>query len=67
MQTTIEELCRDLPPQFAEFLRLTRDLHFAQEPDYGKYKQLFQDLMDQKGYRNDSIFDWVERGLLKWD
>jgi DNA-binding Xre family transcriptional regulator len=41
MQTTIEELCKDLPVQFADFLRFTRDLQFAQEPDYTKYKAMF--------------------------
>lgn len=29
MQTTIEELCRDIPPEFGELLRYTRELQFS--------------------------------------
>ncbi len=67
IKTTIEELCKDLPVQFMDFLKMTRDLQFSEEPNYNKYKQMFQDLMDQRGYKNDAIFDWVERDLVKWD
>ena len=67
MQTSIEDLCKDLPSQFAEYLKSTRELQFNQDPNYAQYKQLFTDLMDSKGFKNDSVFDWVEQGLLKWD
>lgn len=38
IKTTIEELCKDLPVQFMDFLKMTRELQFSEEPNYNLYK-----------------------------
>ncbi|KAI8805046.1 kinase-like domain-containing protein [Cladochytrium replicatum] len=40
----ISDLCRDLPPEFAEFLEYTRSLQFSDDPDYNRIVHAFEDL-----------------------
>ena len=58
--TSIEELCEGLPPQFAEYMNKVRKLKFAEDPDYTDYKNIFRDLMVQSGYSYDYNYDWIE-------
>ncbi len=60
--TSIEELCKNHPPEFASYLRYCRSLRFDDRPDYAYLRTLFRDLYLREGYADDSIYDW---SLLK--
>lgn len=62
--TTIEELCRNHPPEFASYLRYCRSLRFDDRPDYAYLRTLFRDLYLREGFADDSVFDW---SLMKND
>lgn len=55
---TPEDLCRDLPLEFEEFLRYCRRLKFAQQPDYGKWVEEFRNLKVELGYNDSDAFVW---------
>ncbi|KAI8803855.1 kinase-like domain-containing protein [Cladochytrium replicatum] len=40
----ISDLCRDLPPEFADFLEYTRSLQFSDDPDYNRILSAFEAL-----------------------
>jgi serine/threonine protein kinase len=55
----IEELCRDLPSEFSEYLRLVRALDFTETPNYSELRALFRNLFMQEGYVYDYRYDWT--------
>lgn len=56
--TPIKDLCFGIPPEFGEFLRASRELGFADVPDYSGYQQMFRDLMMRREYVCDYVYDW---------
>lgn len=60
--TTVNELCKSYPPEFATYLRYCRTLKFDDRPDYSYLRSLFRDLYLREGFADDNIFDWT---LLK--
>jgi len=58
--TTIEKLCEGLPNEFVLYLKHCRSLSFEQTPNYFYLKSLFENLFRQKGYTEDSFYDWIE-------
>ena len=44
-EVKIEELCKDQPDEFAEFMHYCRGLSFTQDPDYGYIISLFEACM----------------------
>jgi casein kinase 1 gamma len=60
--TKIEELCKDFPKEFADFLRYARNLEFNETPDYKKLVRMFEGLMKARGWTPiDWEFDWIEK------
>ncbi|CDF37725.1 casein kinase I [Chondrus crispus] len=59
VSTSINELCKNYPPEFATYLRYCRSLRFDDRPDYAYLRGLFRDLYLREGYADDSIFDWT--------
>lgn len=57
--TPIDELCSGLPLQFANYLRIVKQLEFTDEPNYSAYREMFRDLLIQKNYIYDFQYDWV--------
>ena len=49
-EITLEELCKDQPEEFKEFMEYCRKLSFMQDPDYNYIINLFQDCMKKNGY-----------------
>lgn len=62
MSTSIDQLCRTYPSEFATYLNYCRALRFDDKPDYSFLRQIFRVLFHRQGYTYDYIFDW---NLLK--
>jgi len=56
----IEELCKDFPNEFAEYINYTRKLHFEENPDYKKLRLLFIGLLNKMNCEYDFFFDWLK-------
>ena len=56
---SIEDLCKDLPIEFCDYLKYCHKLSFDERPDYAYVKKLFKNLFMKKGYNCDYIYDWV--------
>ena len=59
-ETTAEELCKGFPKEFCEFVKYTRKLEFEEEPDYDYLRNLLKQVMKDKNYVMDYVYDWVE-------
>ncbi|KAL0960714.1 hypothetical protein HGRIS_005740 [Hohenbuehelia grisea] len=53
-----EDLCRDIPSEFEEFLRYCRRLKFEEQPDYAQWREEFRSLAVEQGFPNDDAFVW---------
>ncbi|KJR88618.1 uncharacterized protein SPSK_10757 [Sporothrix schenckii 1099-18] len=58
--TSIDDLCRGLPPQFSEYLAHTRGMEFEQDPNYDYLRGLFTRVLEDQHAANDNVFDWVK-------
>eukprot|EP00633_Aureoumbra_lagunensis_P000532 CAMPEP_0197292674 /NCGR_PEP_ID=MMETSP0890-20130614/24533_1 /TAXON_ID=44058 ORGANISM="Aureoumbra lagunensis, Strain CCMP1510" /NCGR_SAMPLE_ID=MMETSP0890 /ASSEMBLY_ACC=CAM_ASM_000533 /LENGTH=411 /DNA_ID=CAMNT_0042766783 /DNA_START=709 /DNA_END=1944 /DNA_ORIENTATION=- len=58
MEIPILALCRDCPPQFAEYLTYCRNLSFDKDPDIFYLRGLFRGLYKASGYENIQAQDW---------
>ncbi|PXF40761.1 Casein kinase 1-like protein 2 [Gracilariopsis chorda] len=59
VSTSINELCKNYPSEFATYLRYCRSLRFDDRPDYAYLRGLFRDLYLREGFADDCIFDWT--------
>ena len=59
IRTTVEELTRGLPEEFAQYLMYCRGLKFEEKPNYNYLRELLRGLMAKRGYENDFQYDWV--------
>merc|ERR1712196_128498 len=59
--TPVEVLCEGLPKQFAIYLTYCRNLEFDETPDYSYLRKLFRDLLTQRGFEFDHIYDWDKK------
>jgi len=39
-----EMLCKDLPPEFAEYMKYCKNLRFEQDPNYEYLRNLFKNI-----------------------
>ena len=56
---TPETLCKDLPEEFAEFVRYTRNLEFEEDPKYDYLKGLFTTILIKNQQKIDFNFFWI--------
>jgi len=54
-----EELCAQLPAEFAMYMNYCKDLPFYDTPDYEHLRRLFRDLLFREGYQFDFVYDWT--------
>ena len=47
MEISVEDLCNDLPKEFALLLNYAKKLKFEEQPDYHYLKGIFQQLFKQ--------------------
>ena len=58
---TPETLCKDLPEEFAEFVRYTRNLEFEEDPKYDYLKGLFTTILIKNQQKIDFNFFWIAK------
>ena len=56
---TSEQLCKDLPEEFNNFIKYVRNLDFEQNPDYSYLKGLFMSVLSRNELKNDLLFSWI--------
>jgi len=63
--STPETLCKDLPEEFADFVKYTRNLEFEGEPNYDYLKSLFANVLLKNQQKNDLNFFWIVKNGKK--
>ena len=58
---TPEFLCKDLPPEFAEYIKYCKNLNFEQDPNYEYLRNLFKSVLEKIHERNDLNFSWNKK------
>lgn len=58
MQTTVEQLTKDLPSSFHEYFTYVSKLAFLDKPDYDYLRKLFYTTLEKHDYVFDNVFDW---------
>jgi serine/threonine protein kinase len=65
-ETTSEQLCKNFPDEFREYLEYSRNLEYTEEPKYEKLRNKFYDLIcKKKGESFDFVYDWTTENDLK--
>ena len=65
-ETTSEQLCKDFPDEFREFMEYSRRLEYTEEPKYEKFKNNFYNLVTNKmGESFDYVYDWTTQNDLR--
>jgi casein kinase 1 len=59
MNTPIEVLCKDFPPEFVNYFQYCRALRFDDKPDFSYLRKMFRELFTKEGYQWDYVFDWT--------
>ena len=58
--TTPEELCKNFPGEFTEFIKYTRHIQFESKPDYDYLRGLLKNVMNKLNFEYDYFYDWFE-------
>ncbi|ODN93513.1 hypothetical protein L198_05378 [Cryptococcus wingfieldii CBS 7118] len=57
--TSLDDLCKDVPQEFITYLAYCRSLEYTQQPDYDYCRRLFQQVFEREGFRDDGVYDWM--------
>ena len=55
-----EDLCKNLPPEFANYIKYCKNLCFEEDPDYEYLRNLFKNILLKMNQKNDLIFSWTK-------
>ena len=58
MDTSAEELCKDFPQEFEEYIEYTRNMEYEEEPDYNKLRDYFKNILERQKESFDYIYIW---------
>ena len=61
--TSVEDLCKGLPREFAAYFNYIRSVGFDDKPKYSYLRKTFRDLFVREGFHHDHVFDWT---ILKY-
>ena len=61
-----EELCKNFPKQFFEFVEYSKTLEYEEEPNYDMLKKKFLSLLNDSKSTFDYIYDWTTEEDLKY-
>ena len=64
-ETSSEDLCRDFPHEFFEYVEYTRNLEYEEDPDYDFLRKKFKDVLKGLNEEMDYIYDWTTTTDLK--
>ena len=64
-KTTEEELCKNLPKAFCDYMKYVKRLKFEEDPNYNYLRGLFIDLLTSLGMKNDLGFSWIPKHKKK--
>ena len=64
-ETTSEDLCKNYPHEFFEYVDYTRNLEYEENPDYDFLRQKFKDVLKGLNEEMDYIYDWTTSTDLK--
>ena len=64
-ETTTEDLCKDFPREFFEYVDYTRNLEYEENPDYDFLRKKFTDVLKALNEEMDYIYDWTTGTDLK--
>jgi hypothetical protein len=59
MNTTVEQLTKNFPPELSAYMNYSRSLRFEDKPDYGHLRRLFKELFVRENFEYDYVFDWT--------
>ena len=59
LNTKLQDLCEDLPPEFIAYFRHINSLEFDQDPQYSYLRKLFLVLFIRLGFEYDNVYDWT--------
>jgi hypothetical protein len=59
IHTLVEQLCKGLNVEFAQYLNYCRSLQFEDKPDYSYLRKLFRDLFIRESLKYDGMYDWT--------
>ena len=63
--TTTEELCKDFPKEFFDYVDYTRNLGYEDNPDYDYLRNKFLNVLKDLNEEMDYIYDWTTSSDLK--
>lgn len=61
--TTLEALCEGAPDAFKAYLSKCRELRFDEAPNYSQLRGLFKNLIVQRNFECDGVYDWTPRSV----
>lgn len=59
LNTSLNDLCLNIPPAFYAYLNYCRGLRFDEAPRYEYLRSLFRNLLEEKGEVDDGVYDWM--------
>ena len=57
--TSIKDLCKSLPSEFAGYFHHIRSLGFDNPPNYSHLRKSFRNLFFREGFKYDNVYDWT--------
>ena len=54
-----EDLCEDLPQEFAVYFDYIHSLNFDEKPKYFYLRKIFSHLFVREGFDYDHVYDWT--------
>ena len=61
----VNELCDQVPREFATYVEHVRVLRFEDKPDYSSLRSMFRDLFIRRGFEYDNVFDWTVKRYVE--
>jgi len=64
-ETSSQDLCKDFPHEFFEYVDYSKNLEYEENPDYDFLRQKFLDVLKGLNEELDYIYDWTTKSDLK--
>ena len=64
-ETSSQDLCKEFPHEFFEYVDYTKNLEYEENPDYDFLRKKFTDVLKGLNEELDYIYDWTTKSDLK--